>query len=166
MAKNWIPVRAGEGTHSRQAHADLPEGTYEREMSKEGFFGPAAFFHHRRPPTGWTSFEGPLRPRAFDLAALNEATASPWASPAVLANAALEVRFWKLAAPMPALARNADGDKEHGLLLQIFTQNAIGPIFFELIQRKGNEGFGEGNFRALFESIEADQIKRGVLQAK
>ncbi len=57
-----------------------------------------------------------------------------------------------------------DGDKEHGLLLQIFTQNAIGPIFFELIQRKGNEGFGEGNFRALFESIEADQIKRGVLR--
>jgi 4-hydroxyphenylpyruvate dioxygenase len=50
-----------------------------------------------------------------------------------------------------------------GLLLQIFTQNMIGPIFFELIQRKGNEGFGEGNFRALFESIEADQIRRGVL---
>ena len=52
-----------------------------------------------------------------------------------------------------------------GLLLQIFTQNAIGPIFFEVIQRKGNEGFGEGNFKALFESIEADQVKRGVLQA-
>jgi 4-hydroxyphenylpyruvate dioxygenase len=50
------------------------------------------------------------------------------------------------------------------LLLQIFTRNAIGPIFFEIIQRKGNEGFGEGNFRALFESIEADQIRRGVLQ--
>jgi 4-hydroxyphenylpyruvate dioxygenase len=57
-----------------------------------------------------------------------------------------------------------DGGQDQGLLLQIFTQNAIGPIFFELIQRKGNEGFGEGNFRALFESIEADQIKRGVLQ--
>jgi 4-hydroxyphenylpyruvate dioxygenase len=57
-----------------------------------------------------------------------------------------------------------DGDPEHGLLLQIFTQNAIGPIFFELIQRKGNEGFGEGNFRALFESIEADQVRRGVLR--
>jgi 4-hydroxyphenylpyruvate dioxygenase len=55
-------------------------------------------------------------------------------------------------------------DEETGLLLQIFTQNAIGPIFFEIIQRKGNEGFGEGNFRALFESIEADQIRRGVLQ--
>ncbi|MFD1191534.1 MULTISPECIES: 4-hydroxyphenylpyruvate dioxygenase [Phenylobacterium] len=52
-----------------------------------------------------------------------------------------------------------------GLLLQIFTENMIGPIFFELIQRKGNEGFGEGNFKALFESIELDQIRRGVLPA-
>jgi 4-hydroxyphenylpyruvate dioxygenase len=56
-----------------------------------------------------------------------------------------------------------DGEKDN-LLLQIFTQNAIGPIFFEIIQRKGNQGFGEGNFKALFESIEADQIKRGVLK--
>ena len=50
-----------------------------------------------------------------------------------------------------------------GLLLQIFTENMIGPIFFEIIQRKGNDGFGEGNFRALFESIELDQIRRGVV---
>jgi 4-hydroxyphenylpyruvate dioxygenase len=54
-------------------------------------------------------------------------------------------------------------EKGEGVLLQIFTQNVIGPIFFEIIQRKGNEGFGEGNFRALFESIEQDQIRRGVL---
>ena len=53
--------------------------------------------------------------------------------------------------------------KGQGVLLQIFTRNVIGPIFFEIIQRKGNEGFGEGNFRALFESIERDQIARGVL---
>ncbi|MES1158646.1 MAG: 4-hydroxyphenylpyruvate dioxygenase [Terricaulis silvestris] len=51
-----------------------------------------------------------------------------------------------------------------GLLLQIFGKDAIGPIFFEFIQRKGNEGFGEGNFKALFESIELDQIRRGVLK--
>ncbi len=51
-----------------------------------------------------------------------------------------------------------------GILLQIFTENQIGPIFFELIQRKGNEGFGEGNFQALFESLEQDQIRRGVLE--
>ncbi|MCC5858855.1 MAG: 4-hydroxyphenylpyruvate dioxygenase [Ectothiorhodospiraceae bacterium] len=50
-----------------------------------------------------------------------------------------------------------------GLLLQIFTETMIGPIFFEIIQRKGNEGFGEGNFKALFESIEEDQIRRGAL---
>ncbi|RKF20241.1 4-hydroxyphenylpyruvate dioxygenase [Alginatibacterium sediminis] len=50
-----------------------------------------------------------------------------------------------------------------GLLLQIFTQTVIGPIFYEIIQRKGNEGFGEGNFQALFESIELDQIRRGVI---
>src|SRR5687768_17385472 len=58
-----------------------------------------------------------------------------------------------------------DGNPEagEGLLLQIFTQNVIGPIFFEIIQRKGNEGFGEGNFQALFESIELDQMRRGVL---
>jgi 4-hydroxyphenylpyruvate dioxygenase len=51
-----------------------------------------------------------------------------------------------------------------GLLLQIFTSPVIGPIFFEIIQRIGNEGFGEGNFQALFESIEEDQIRRGVLE--
>ena len=50
------------------------------------------------------------------------------------------------------------------MLLQIFTSTVIGPIFFEIIQRKGNEGFGEGNFQALFESIELDQIRRGVLK--
>ena len=50
-----------------------------------------------------------------------------------------------------------------GLLLQIFTETVIGPIFFEIIQRKGNDGFGEGNFQALFESIELDQKRRGVI---
>jgi 4-hydroxyphenylpyruvate dioxygenase len=69
---------------------------------------------------------------------------------------------------VPRLRRNkilidADLETKSRKLLQIFTQNAIGPIFFEIIQRKGNEGFGEGNFQALFESIERDQIKRGFL---
>ncbi|PSD38710.1 4-hydroxyphenylpyruvate dioxygenase [Acinetobacter radioresistens] len=54
-----------------------------------------------------------------------------------------------------------DGEKR--LLLQIFSENMIGPVFFEFIQRKDDDGFGEGNFKALFESIERDQIKRGVL---
>jgi homogentisate 1,2-dioxygenase len=123
MARKWIPVREAQGRHSRQAHADLPEGTYEREVSKEGFFGPAALFHHRRPPTGWTRFEGPLRPRAFDLNGLNQAHASPWEAPTVLRNASCEIRFWKLAAPMPALARDADGD------LLLFVHAGNGELF-------------------------------------
>jgi 4-hydroxyphenylpyruvate dioxygenase len=69
---------------------------------------------------------------------------------------------------VPRLRKNkilidADPETKQRKLLQIFTQNNIGPIFFEIIQRKGNEGFGEGNFQALFESIERDQMKRGVL---
>ena len=56
-----------------------------------------------------------------------------------------------------------DKERHEDKLLQIFTETVIGPVFFEIIQRKGNEGFGEGNFRALFESIEADQIARGVI---
>ena len=124
MAKGeWIPVRGAEGVHSRQAHADLPEGTFEREISKEGFFGPAAFLHHRHPPTGWTAFEGPLRPRAFDLNQLSAAEPSPWTARRVLGNAAVEVRFWKLSAAMPALARNADGDQ------LLFVHEGAGDLF-------------------------------------
>ena len=69
--------------------------------------------------------------------------------------------------PVDALRKRhilLDGGPTGGLLLQIFTKTLIGPIFFEIIQRKGDEGFGEGNFRALFESIELDQIRRGVLK--
>ena len=72
---------------------------------------------------------------------------------------------------LPRLQRNKilidgeglDKESKEDKLLQIFTETVIGPIFFEVIQRKGNEGFGEGNFRALFEAIEADQIARGVV---
>jgi 4-hydroxyphenylpyruvate dioxygenase len=67
-------------------------------------------------------------------------------------------------ARMKELGILADGSQQGGLLLQIFTTTLIGPIFFEIIQRKGDEGFGEGNFKALFESMERDQIRRGVLE--
>jgi 4-hydroxyphenylpyruvate dioxygenase len=59
-----------------------------------------------------------------------------------------------------------DGSEQDGLLLQIFTGNLFGPIFFEIIQRKGNQAFGEGNFQALFDSIELDQIRRGVIKVE
>jgi 4-hydroxyphenylpyruvate dioxygenase len=79
----------------------------------------------------------------------------------------LDIRLPGHGEDLERLRRNRvllDGGSGGGLLLQIFTKTLIGPIFFEIIQRKGDEGFGEGNFRALFESIELDQIRRGVLK--
>src|SRR5262249_27991060 len=83
MSHRWtgLPQRAGET--SRQAHADLPAGSFERELGKEGFFGPATHMYHRHPPTGWTGWEGPLKPRAFDLNKLGGAVVSPWEAPLV-----------------------------------------------------------------------------------
>lgn len=121
--KSWIPVRGAQGSYSKQAHADLPKGTYEREVSKEGFFGPASFLYHPRPPTGWSAFEGPLRPRAFDLAKLDAGQDCPWNSPIILHNGACEMRFWRIGAPMPALARDGDGD------LLLFVHEGTGALF-------------------------------------
>ncbi len=109
--RRWISFPRVEGRASRQAHADLPDGTYERELGREGFSGPATQMYHTHPPTAWSNFEGPLKPRAFDLAAMNEAAASPWDAKSVLTNAHVELGFWRLDAPMPRLARNADGDQ-------------------------------------------------------
>ena len=108
--KHYIRNPRVSGTASRQAHVGLPPGTYEREMGKEGFFGPATFFYHRHPPTGWSAFEGPLRPHAFDLTALKAAESCPWSAPSVLFNAHFNLRYWQLDSAMPSLARNADGD--------------------------------------------------------
>ena len=109
--KRYVHFPKVEGQASRQAHADLPAGTYEREISKEGFFGPAAHLYHRHPPTGWVNFEGPLRPHAFDCTKLAGTQDSPWNAAELLHNASVRVRFWNLAGNMPQLARNADGDE-------------------------------------------------------
>ena len=109
--KRWISYPKAEGEFSRQAHCDLPEGSFEREMGKEGFFGPACHFHHKHAPTGWTGFDGPLRPHAFDLNRLEVRAASPFQAYPLLANSDVRIRWWLLDAPMPALARNADGDE-------------------------------------------------------
>ena len=139
MGRNWIMPSRMEGETSRQAHADMPEGTYEREISKEGFFGPAAFMHHKRPPTGWSSFEGPLRPRAFDLTAINEAQLTPWSAPRILYNKCTEMRFWKLSGPMKALARNGDGDQ------LLFVHEGEGDLFCDY----GHIAFEAGDYLML-----------------
>ena len=76
--KHWIRLPRTEGISSRQAHCDLPAGTFEREMGREGFFGPSTQMYHKHPPTGWIDWEGPLRPRAFDLGKITIPVKSPW----------------------------------------------------------------------------------------
>ncbi len=110
MAKTWIEFPRSEGSSARQAHAGLPEGTFERELGREGFFGPAAHMYHRNPPTAWTAWDGPLRPRAFDLEKVAATTGSPWAATEVLRNAHVRYRFWRTEGRMDHLVRNSDGD--------------------------------------------------------
>ena len=106
-----IPLPRSQGASSRQAHADLPDGTYERELGRDGFYGPASHMYHRRPPTGWIDWQGPLRPRAFDLNRVGRDAESPWDAVTVLRNAHLGYRYWRTRGSMPSLARNADGDE-------------------------------------------------------
>ncbi len=111
MSRRNISFPRIEGVTSRQAHTGLPSGTYERELGHEGFFGPATHMYHRRPPTGWSSIEGALRPRAFDLRMLSNSDRSPWQAVELLHNAHCRLRWWRLAGSMDQLARNADGDE-------------------------------------------------------
>jgi homogentisate 1,2-dioxygenase len=121
--KNWIGFPLSQGATSRQAHCDLPAGTYERELGKEGFFGPAAHMYHAHPPTGWSAFEGDLRPRAFDYRKLDAASASPWDAALLMSNAAMKLRQWRVSGAMPDLARNADGDE------LLFVHEGAGDLF-------------------------------------
>jgi len=122
--RKWISFPKREGIHSRQAHADLPaEGMYEREIGRNGFFGPATHMHHRHAPTGWVEWEGDLRPRSFDLNELKRNTKSPWSAPLVLQNASCKMRLWQCEKNMKKLVRNADGDD------LIFVHDGAGEFF-------------------------------------
>jgi len=140
--RHWIRLPVSSGTTSRQAHADLPkDAPYEREMGRSGFFGPATHFHHRHPPTGWSDWQGELRPRAFDLnrAADHCRRPSPWACPPLLAGESCRLGWWICQAPMPRLARNADGDT------LLFVHQGRGDCFCDF----GHIHLGEGDFLVL-----------------
>ncbi|MGE0797417.1 MAG: homogentisate 1,2-dioxygenase [Lautropia sp.] len=100
-----------EGTASRQAHADVPDQTFERELGRDGFFGAATHMYHRNPPTSWIAIDGPVRPRAFNPDAVLTATDSPWGALELLFNHALRIRVWRTERAMDHLVRNADGDE-------------------------------------------------------
>ena len=139
MAGKWISLPRSEGLASRQAHANLPDGTYEREFGKEGFFGPATQIYHRRPPTGWSAWEGPLRPRAFDTVKLDRAATGPWEAQTLLENAHTKIRIWRQGEAMGHLARNADGDE------LIFIHEGAGELFTDF----GHMSFRDGDYIVL-----------------
>ncbi len=129
-----LPRREGET--SRQAHADLPKDSYERELGREGFAGPATQMYHRHPPTGWSNFEGPLRPRAFDTNKLPNKTTTIWQAQQLLGNIHTQIRLWRTQGIMDHLVRNADGDE----LLFIHQGNA------ELYCDYGHLSIREGDY--------------------
>ncbi len=137
--KRWIAFPRSEGQASRQAHAALPENTYERELGKEGFFGPATHMYHRRPPTGWESFEGPIRPRAFDAGKLDSSGPSPWDATLLMSNASVGIRIWNCGETMDHLVRNSDGDE------LLFVHKGRGDLFCDY----GHLAVGEGDYVVL-----------------
>ncbi len=134
--KRYIQFPRMEGNTTRQAHCDIPKGTYEREFAKEGFFGPASHLMHKNPPTGWVKWEGPLRPRAFDLNKLTSNSNSPWNATRIMRNAALDFRIWHTSGKMDHLAVNADGDE------LLFIHSGKGELFCDF----GHMSFRDGDY--------------------
>jgi len=164
-----------KGKYSKQAHVSIPEGCYEEEFGRSGFFGPVSQMYHTHPPTAWTRIEGPLRPRSFDCNQLAEKQSSSVVSDRVTMLYNQDVSF-AIERPMAAIDwffRNADGDEVFfihrgaGLL-----QTDFGPMHFEpgdyiVIPRGTTYRFlpvGTDNFFLVFESKSAiRQPDRGML---
>jgi homogentisate 1,2-dioxygenase len=136
MSARWISFPRIEGLASRQAHADLPPDSYERELGKEGFYGPSSQMIHRHPPTGWSRFDGPLRPRAFDTGRLAAAARSPWQATPLFGNPHLQFRHWRAEKNMDHLARNSDGDE------LLFIHEGSGELFCDY----GHLPFRDGDY--------------------
>ncbi len=119
----WITIPKVEGEASRQAHTDLPEGTFERELGREGFFGPATQMYHRHPPTSWNKIEGTLKPRAFDSKKIKINVDSPWHASLLFSNENVQIRIMHMIHTMDHLVRNSDGDE------LIFIHQGAGDLF-------------------------------------
>ena len=137
--KHWMSFPKSEGITSAQAHCDLPAGSYEREFGREGFFGPVTHLYHRHPPTGWSHWEGDLRPRAFDLRQLAHVAHSPWGASALLHNPFMQMHFWQMEGAMDRLVCNADGDQI------LFVHAGAGDLFCDF----GHLSFREGDYMLL-----------------
>jgi homogentisate 1,2-dioxygenase len=111
MSNKKLPSAFGwsQGTFSSQPHVQVPDGTYEEEHGRQGFFGKTSHLYHRHPPTGWNRIEGPLKPRAYQVAQL--AGRDHGQPEFFLENDDVKIGIAKLEASMDVFARNADGDE-------------------------------------------------------
>jgi homogentisate 1,2-dioxygenase len=134
--KQAITFPRTEGVYTRQAHCDIPDGLFEREMGREGFFGPASHILHRHKPTDWIAWEGPLQPRAFDLNRLDAVEGCPWSAALVLANGNMKMCYWKTSGAMEHLVRNADGDD------LLFIHQGSGDLYCDY----GHMAFRDGDY--------------------
>ncbi len=134
--KHWIKFPKTAGKTSRQAHVSLPKGTVEREFGREGFFGPVSHLYHTHAPTGWLSWEGETRPRAFDTVKMKKIVDSPWAAQPLMHNTSMKFRLWRTKGKMDHLAANGDGDE------LIFVHKGEGDLFCDF----GHMRFSEGDY--------------------
>jgi homogentisate 1,2-dioxygenase len=126
------PLKKGKTT--TQAHVGLPQGTYEEEHGRKGFYGKSAHLYHTHPPTGWVRFEGKLRPHCFDLNLLRPADQDdPQGAPeAFLGNDDVVLYVSRRSSPMPFYFRNADGDELYFVHRgQGVIETDFGPVPFE-----------------------------------
>jgi homogentisate 1,2-dioxygenase len=123
MRKRDLLMPAHEGQYARLAHADLPIGSYEREIGRDGFFGSATHMYHRNAPTAFKSITGSIRPRAFNPTVSDVRVPCPWMALEMFRSAHMRVRFWRSKDSMQHLVRNADGDD------LIFVHDGSGDFF-------------------------------------
>ncbi len=167
------PLKKGKTT--RQAHVSIPQGTFEEEHGRRGFYGKSAHLYHTHPPTGWTRIEGKLRPRCFDCNKLQPSDRNdPAGSPvAFLGNDDVKIYVSRRSAAMPFYYRNADGDE---LIFVHRGQGTIetdfGPLAFEkgdylVVPRAVTYRLvpeSTDNFFLIFQSKgEFDQPERGLI---
>ncbi|MFV1851663.1 MAG: homogentisate 1,2-dioxygenase [Thalassospira sp.] len=133
---NWIRLPNSEGNCVAAPDGAQGQKAYQREVGRAGFQGPSAQIYHKHPPAGWAAFEGPLRPRAFNLGKLAPGPACPLQARRVLYSDTMEVRYWKTDEKMHALARNADGDT------LIFVHHGDGALFCDY----GHLSYRDGDY--------------------
>lgn len=129
-----------QGVAPRQAHSQIPEGLWERELARDAFFGATTDFYHRNPPTAWCSIDkaGP-RPHRFETREGIELTPSPWSASELLVNPHIRIRYWKTTGHMDHLVRNADGDE------LLFVQHGVCELFCDF----GHITLTKGDYFAL-----------------